>query len=131
MLEAIVAFLLADTTLPKMLGRKKKNEKWLYLRATADLRDSMLYDYTTTRNDGAVELGRFKCTVICGNMETSRAVEQRLRDMLITKDDRPSVGGAVLKCVQNGGGALTDEERKKTHTILYFDVSGRAQKGCI
>jgi hypothetical protein len=129
MLESIVAFLKSDLSVPKMLGRKKKGDPWLYLRETADLRDCLLYDYTTTRNDGAVEHGRLKLTVICGDMTVSRKAEQRLRDLLITPDDRPSVSGVVLKCVQNGGGALTDTDRKKTHTILYFDVSGRTQKG--
>jgi hypothetical protein len=130
MLERIVALLSHDAALISLLGRAGTTYKWLYFRETTDAkRDCILYDYVTTRHDGIVERGRLTLTIICEDITVSRAVEQRLRTLLITPDDRPSVGGVVLKCVQNGGGSLTDTTRKKVHTILYLDVSGKAQKG--
>ena len=133
MLESILTILTEDDALRLLFGRPAKGKgtalTWLYLRETTDLRDCMLYDYFTTGADGAVERGRMQLTIIAETPALIRKVELRVKQLLLKPDDRPLRGNRVLKCVQNGGGSLTDTDRNKIHQYLYFDLVGRPQKG--
>lgn len=117
MLELIQA-MLNDVELNKLVGSN------IFPTQTDYLGDCILYSFHTTMSDRITERCRLQLTIIASTMATTLLIEDRIKYLLLSLGDEPLTND-ILRVEINGGGTLYDNDRKKFHRIIYFNILKR------
>ena len=92
---------------------------------TKRLDNVIIYEASLISDDGIKQVSRLKLTTVCETEAQWSIASERIRELLITKDDRP-LTPSILSVAANGGGSMYDTDRKKYHKIIYFNITTRS-----
>lgn len=79
------------------------------------------YNWLPVTSDKIKTTDKLEMHIITDTILDSVAVEERVKELLLTLGDEP-LSGEIRDVYLNGGGNLFDEERQKNHRILYFYI---------
>jgi transcriptional regulator with XRE-family HTH domain len=79
----------------------------------------------TSQDDGIKQVSRVKLTTVCDTEAQWATASERIRELLITKDDRP-LTNTILSIAVNGGGSVFDSDREKYHKIIFLNITTRS-----
>lgn len=113
----IITLLKNNTSIAALVGSH------IYANYTEYLGDCLVYTFNTTYNDRCVKKQRLKITIIAEQLTTVEALEEAIKDTIVSRGD-DTING-YTNIVINGGGDLYDASRNKNHRILYFDTIKR------
>ena len=108
----------------KMMNEDEMISAHLYSNHTEYLGDCVLYDFYTIHQDKKVQKIRLQITIIAEKVSKVVEMENRINGLLLTLGDN-SLTNNILQVEQNGGGSLFDENRRKYHRYLYYDIIKR------
>lgn len=117
MLE-LIQVMLNDDDLKKLVGSN------IYPTQTDYLGNCILYSFHTTMSDKITETCRLQITIIAGTTAETVQIEERIKQLLLTLGDN-QLTNDILQVELNGGGTLYDNDRRKLHRILYFNILKR------
>lgn len=121
MIEYIVSLLKNDKRLVELIG-----ENNIYPIQTEYLGDCVIYDAYTTSHNKIIQETRFQVTIVASKLSTTLAIEQEIEKLMLTLGDTP-LSNTILQVEANGGGSLYDNNRRKNHRIIYFNILSRSE----
>lgn len=121
MIEYIVSLLKNDKRLVELIG-----ENNIYPIQTEYLGDCVIYDAYTTSHNKIIQETRFQVTIVASKLSTTLAIEQEIEKLMLTLGDT-SLSNTILQVEANGGGSLYDNNRRKNHRIIYFNILSRSE----
>lgn len=121
MIEYIVSLLKNDKRLVELIG-----ENNIYPIQTEYLGDCVIYDAYTTSHNKIIQETRFQITIVASKLSTTLAIEQEIEKLMLTLGDTP-LSNTILQVEANGGGSLYDNNRRKNHKIIYFNILSRSE----
>lgn len=81
----------------------------------------IVYNWMPVTSDSVKTTDRLELNIITDTILDSIAIEDRVKELLLTLGDEP-LDSEIRNVYLNGGGNLFDEERQKNHRILYFYI---------
>lgn len=121
MIEYIVSLLKNDKRLVELIG-----ENNIYPIQTEYLGDCVIYDAYTTSHNKIIQETRLQITIVASKLSTTLAIEQEIEKLMLTLGDTP-LSNTILQVEANGGGSLYDNNRRKNHRIIYFNILSRSE----
>lgn len=121
MIEYIVSLLKNDKRLVELIG-----ENNIYPIQTEYLGNCVIYDAYTTSHNKIIQETRFQVTIVASKLSTTLAIEQEIEKLMLTLGDTP-LSNTILQVEANGGGSLYDNNRRKNHRIIYFNILSRSE----
>lgn len=121
MIEYIVSLLKNDKRLVELIG-----ENNIYPIQTEYLGDCVIYDAYTTSHNKIIQEIRFQVTIVASKLSATLAIEQEIEKLMLTLGDTP-LSNTILQVEANGGGSLYDNNRRKNHRIIYFNILSRSE----
>ena len=121
MIEYIVSLLKNDKRLVELIG-----ENNIYPIQTEYLGDCVIYDAYTTSHNKIIQETRLQITIVASKLSTTLAIEQEIEKLILTLGDTP-LSNTILQVEANGGGSLYDNNRRKNHRIIYFNILSRSE----
>lgn len=118
MIPEIRAILLADQSIMSIVNEVVPSP-------TKRLDNVIIYEVSPISDDGIKQVSRVKLTTVCDTEEQWAVASERIRELLITKDDRP-LTQTILSVAVNGGGSMYDADRKKYHKSIYLNITTRS-----
>jgi len=85
----------------------------------------IIYEVSPISDDGIKQVSRVKLTTVCDTEAQWAVASERIRELLITKDDRP-LTNSILSVAVNGGGSAYDTDRKKYHKFIFLNITTRS-----
>lgn len=118
MMKEIRAILLADQPLMNIVNEVVPSP-------TERLDNVIIYEVSPVSDDGIKLVSRVKLTTVCDTEAQWAEASERIRELLITKDDRP-LTHTILSVAVNGGGSAYDSDRKKYHKSIFLNIMTRS-----
>jgi len=117
LIKQIRTILLADSELMSIVNA-------VVPKPSARLDNIILYEVSPISNDGIKDVSRVQLTTVCDTEEQWSIAYERIKELLVTTDDRP-LTATILAVKVNGGGSAYDDGRKKYHKIVYLNITSK------
>jgi hypothetical protein len=119
-LENIIAALKADSTLHGLIA-----DKIYPLAAEQNKTPCIVYTFSPISDNKIVRIDRLEIRVISKSLITLYETDARVRQILLTMGDTPSVTG-ILQASINGGGQLYNAGTDETHLFTFYTTISRS-----
>lgn len=114
--------------LNKLIGRLKANEALTAFIGSRiepyyieGFEDGIIYSLTPLSDNGIVRTDRLEIHIVAAQMATLHAIDNIVRNILLTIGDEP-LEDDVLQVALNGGGTMEDLATNTKHLITYYTI---------